>query len=134
MALDDMQSCEMCCFGFQTNCTTTTVTPNIKTRPLDDCGDKCVYLTDGESDYPKMMPVKFGPAPGTVIPCPDGVGAFGIILCPAMGPQQPVMIQRTGHVCWTDIACALGADPKDAAAWWAIHVALAEANIYVEFA
>lgn len=132
---DIMEStCGGCCFGFQTDCVTTTLVPNPNIRPLDDCGDCANYLTVEGETYAMMGPVKFGEDPGTVIPCPDGVGAIGISMCSAVGPQTKITIKRTGHLCWSDLACAIGADPCDAAAWWPIHMALAEANIYVEFA
>lgn len=124
-----------CCADFQTNCTETTITPNTVVKPLDDCGDKCAYYTDGASEYPDLMPVAFGDAPGVVVPAPDGTGAMGFVCGSVAADGQPkrVLIQRTGHFCWADLAETLGLNPTDPAEWWPIHQALAAANIYVRF-
>lgn len=129
-------SANLCCGGFQSTCIEVEITKGPQVRPLDGCGDRAAYYIAADADCSALMPVKLGAEPGMVEPAPDGVGAIGFIVA-AGDPQEGtdvrcITIQRTGHLCWADLAPVVGSTVADKAAWWAIHAELAKPNIYVE--
>lgn len=119
-----------CCAEYVQESISVTVSTGPVTRPLDRCGDKANFTAVAGEIYEPIMPVTWGPNPGEVIPAPTGVDAIGVALgsLTAVGGEA-LLVQRTGHVFWSDMAAAIGADPLDAAAWWPIHQELAKANV-----
>lgn len=134
-----MSTCDNCCAGFQSNCDVTERTQNPTISALEGCTARKRYFGTEGNEYPCMMPVKFGPDPGTVVPAPDGVDSFGIVFGTRMGEdgQMSVVVQMSEKivVCWRDMAAATGADPADPVAWWPVHMEmLMHSQILVEFA
>lgn len=125
-----------CCDGFSSNITTAERGPNPLFRALDDCGDKAVFTAPAATQFRVHMPLKFVPGtPGRMTPALDGVDAVALSNEDKLtvGAGALLSVTRTGHVKWADVAAAIGASPTSQAAWWPIHIALAKANIYVEF-
>lgn len=126
-----------CCDGFSSTTTTAEREHNALFRSLDDCGDKAIYTAPAATQFRVHMPVKFVPGtPGRVTPALDGVDAIGVSNEDKLtvGAGAMLSVTRTGHIKWVDVAAAIGASPTSQAAWWPIHIALAQANIYVDFA
>lgn len=126
-----------CCNDFASTATVVDRIPNPIWRAHDDCGYKAQYKGVVGLNYPRFMPVKAGAAPGTVEPAPDGVGAIGFSDTAkepvVAGDENITVVRRAAEVAWADMAPAVGAVATDAAAWWAVHVELAKAGIYVAF-
>lgn len=126
-----------CCDGFSSTLTSAERGPNPLFRALDDCGDKAIYTAPAATQFRVHMPVKFVPGtPGRVTPALDGADAIGVSNEDKLtvGAGEMLSVTRTaGAIKWIDVAAAIGADPTSQAAWWPIHIALAKANIYVEF-
>lgn len=126
-----------CCAGFSSTETTAERGPNPLFRALDDCGDKAIYTAPAATQFREMMPVKFVPGtPGRITPALDGADAIGFSNEDKLtvGAGELISITRTaGAIKWKDVAAAVGASPTSQAAWWPFHIALAKANIYVEF-
>lgn len=123
-----------CCAGYTQESIEITSSKGPIIRPLDNCGNKANFTDVGGEIYEFAMPIKFGSNPGEVVPALDGVDAIGLSLgsITATG-GEPLLVQRTGHAYWSDVAEAIGGDSTSQAEWWAIHKELSKVNIYVEF-
>ena len=127
-----------CCNEFSTASTSADRLPNPIWRADDDCGYKAVYKGVVGSSYPRFVPVKPGTAPGTVEPAPDGVNAIGFCDTAkepvAAGDENLTIVRSAAEVAWADMAPAVGELASDQSAWWAVHIELAKAGIFVAFA
>lgn len=126
-----------CCDNFSTTITEVDREPNPIWRAHDDCGYKGVYKGLVGTNYPAFMPVKFGAAPFTIEPAPDGVDAIGFVSGGAtpvvVGGENLTVVRKAAEVSWADMAPAVGAVATNAAAFWAVHQELAKVGIYVTF-
>ena len=126
-----------CCDNFSASTVSVDRLPNPIWRAHDACGYKAAYKGLVGTNYPDFVPVKLGAAPGTVEPALDGVGAIGFVpggKSPVVaGDENLTVVRSAAEVAWADMAPAVGASLTDHAAWWAIHMELAKAGIYVTF-
>lgn len=134
-----MSDCSILCCGPQPNQYTATRTANPTILPLDRCNNQTEYFA-ADGTYTFGQAVKATTTAGTVEVTADGSDAIGIVICSTKeitaadtGRDRKIVVARTGHVYWSDIAAAYGTDLNDQAKWWEIHVALAKLNIYVRY-
>lgn len=125
-----------CCYDFKATSESVTRGPNPILRPLDDCNNKAIYNGKVGSEF--AYGVAFKPVvgvPNEVEPSLDGSDAIGVSgsELTATAEENRVEAIRTGKLFWSDIAENLGKDPASKSDWWAIHIAYAKLNIYVEF-
>lgn len=129
-----MSDCSILCCGPSNSSATATRTSNPSILPLDGCKNQTEYFAVA-GDYLFGTPVKPTGNAGEVEPSLDGTDAIGVAVCNVTGAAagDKVVVARTGHIFWPEIAANLGEDPTDQDAWWALHVELAKINIYVRF-
>lgn len=122
-----------CCNTFKQETADVTRQDNAIFQGLDDCGDKANYLAVAGESYEKGQMVKLGNTVGTV-ETTDGEDAIGISLSAVSSAEEgeKILVQRTGHIFWRDIASANGLDVDSKDDFWTVHKALSKTNIYVE--
>lgn len=122
-----------CCKQFSQNTVEATRESNAVFKGLDGCGDKANYLAVAGQSYEKGQMVKLSNTVGAV-ETTKGADAIGISLSSISSAEsgEQVLVQRTGHVFWQDIAEANGFDVDSMDHFWQVHKALMKANIYVE--
>lgn len=122
-----------CCNNFSQHTVEAIRESNAIFKGLDDCGDKANYLAVAGKSYEKGQMVKLSETIGAIEPT-TGDDAIGIALSSVISAEEgeQILVQRTGHVLWQDIAEANGLDVNSTADFWAVHKALIKANIYVE--
>lgn len=122
-----------CCTNFSQRSLEATRESNAIFKGLDDCGDKANYLAVVGQSYEKGQMVKLSETVGAIEPT-SGDEVIGIALSSVISAEEgdQILVQRTGHVLWQDIAEANGLDVNSKADFWTVHKALIKANIYVE--
>lgn len=122
-----------CCNNFSQRSLEITREPNAVFKGLDDCGDKANYLAVVGQGYEKGQMVKLSETVGAV-ETTSGDDVIGISLSSMVSAEEgdQVLVQRTGHIFWKDIAEANGLDVNSKDDFWTAHKALIKANIYVE--
>lgn len=122
-----------CCKNFSQRSLEVTRESNPIFKGLDHCGDKANYLAVVGQAYEKGQMVKLSETVGAIEPT-SGDDVIGIALSSVISAEEgdQILVQRTGHVLWQDIAEANGLDVNSTADFWAVHKALIKANIYVE--
>lgn len=122
-----------CCKNFSQRTVEVTREGNAIFKGLDGCGDKANYLAVAGQGYEKGQMVKLSETVGTVEPT-EGDEVIGIALSSVVSAEDgdQILVQRTGHVLWQDIAEANGLDVNSKDDFWKVHKALIKANIYVE--
>lgn len=128
-----------CCFGFSTNSTSADRVANPIIRPLNDCGDRANFPANAGDVFAFGTPVKLDADSDHVVPALDGVDAIGLSMTEyaASVAEDPVLVQRTGHIYWSEMAVATGATgdlgAADKLAFLAVRAELQKINLYVEF-
>lgn len=122
-----------CCNNFEQNSVEVTREGNAIFKGLDHCGDKANYLAVEGQNYEKGQMVKLSDTIGAV-ETTEGADAIGISLSSVTAAEngEQILVQRTGHVLWKDIAEANKLDVNSKGDFWKVHKALITANIYVE--
>lgn len=122
-----------CCKNFSQRSVEVTREANVIFKGLDHCGDKANYLAVAGKSYEKGQMVKLSETVGAVEPT-EGDEVIGIALSSVTAAEdgEQILVQRTGHVLWQDIAEANGLDVNSKDDFWKVHKALIKANIYVE--
>lgn len=122
-----------CCKNFSQRTVEVTREGNAIFKGLDDCGDKANYLAVAGQGYEKGQMVKLSETVGAVEPT-EGDEVIGIALSSVVSAEDgdQILVQRTGHVLWQDIAEANGLDVNSKDDFWKVHKVLIKANIYVE--
>lgn len=122
-----------CCNSFSQRSLEATRTSNAIFKGLDPCGDKANYLAIAGTNYEKGQMVKLSDTVGAVEPT-TGEEAIGIALSSVISAEEgeQILVQRTGHILWQDIAEANGLDVDSKEDFWKVHKALIQSNIYVE--
>lgn len=122
-----------CCKNFSQRTVEATREGNPIFKGLDGCGDKASYLAVVGTSYEKGQMLKLSDTVGAVEPT-EGDDVIGIALSSvvAAGEGEQILVQRTGHIIWQDIAEANGLDPNSKEDFWKVHKALIKTNIYVE--
>lgn len=122
-----------CCKNFSQRSLEVTRESNAIFKGLDQCGDKANYLAIVGTSYEKGQMVKLSDTVGAVEPT-TGDEVIGIALSSVISAEEgeQILVQRTGHIQWQDIAEANGLDVKSKDDFWKAHKALIKTNIYVE--
>lgn len=122
-----------CCNNFSQHSVEVTRESNAVFKGLDHCGDKANYLAVAGQNYEKGQMVKLSETVGAIEPT-NGDDVIGIALSSVISAEEgdQILVQRTGHVFWQDIAEANGLDVNSKTDFWTVHKALIKANIYVE--
>lgn len=122
-----------CCKNFSQRSLEATRESNAIFKGLDQCGDKANYLAIAGTSYEKGQMVKLSDTVGAVEPT-TGDEVIGIALSSVSSAEEgeQILVQRTGHIQWQDIAEANGLDVTSKDDFWKAHKALINTNIYVE--